>query len=59
MFLLEAFIPKSGQLFTPKQVQERILRRRRLLLFVRINAVLQSPDDLLNNHNVSIVIGTF
>ena len=27
-----------------------------MLLFVRLNAVLQSPYDLLNNHNVSIVI---
>ena len=40
-------------------MQEIILWRRRLLLFVRLNTVLQSPYDLLNNHNVSIVIGTF
>ena len=47
----------SGQVFTPKQIQGgSILWRRRLLLFVRLNAVLQSSYDLLNNHKVSIVI---
>ena len=50
----------SGQVFTPKQIQGgNILWRRRLLLFVRLNAVLQSSYDLLNNHNVLIVIETF
>ena len=50
----------SGQVFTPKQIQGgSILWRRRLLLFVRLNAVLQSSYDLLNNHNVLIVIETF
>ena len=49
----------SGQVFTPKQIQGgSILWRRRLLLFVRLNAVLQSSYDLLNNHQVSIVIET-
>ena len=53
-------ILKSGQVFTPKQIQGgSILRRRRLLLSVRLNAVLQSAYDLLNNHKVSIVIETF
>ena len=33
--------------------------RRHLLLFVRLNAVLQSSYDLLNNHKVLIVIETF
>ena len=33
-----------------------MLWRRRLLLFVRLNAVLQSSYDLLNNHKVSIVV---
>ena len=36
-----------------------MLWRRRLLLFVRLNAVLQSSYDLLNNHKVLIVIETF
>ena len=50
----------SGQVFTPKQIQGgSILWRRRLLLFVRLNAVLQSSYDLLNNHQVLIVIETF
>ena len=50
----------SGQVFTPKQIQGgSILWRRRLLLFVRLNAVLQSSYDLLNNHKVLIVIETF
>ena len=50
----------SGQVFTPKQIQGRsILWRRHLLLFVRLNAVLQSSYDLLNNHQVLIVIETF
>ena len=35
-----------------------MLWRRRLLLFVRLNAVLQSSYDLLNNHKVFIVIET-
>ena len=49
----------SGQVFTPKQIQGRsILWRRHLLLFVRLNAVLQSYD-LSNNHKVLIVIETF
>ena len=49
----------SGQVFTPKQIQGgSILWRRRLLLFVRLNAVLQSSYDLLNNHKVLIVIET-
>ena len=53
-------ILKSGQVFTPKQIQGgSILWRRRLLLFVRLNAVLQSSYDLLNNHQVLIVIETF
>ena len=50
----------SGQVFTPKQIQGgSILWRRRLLLSVRLNAVLQSPYDLLNNHQVLIIIETF
>ena len=50
----------SGQVFTPKQIQGgSILWRRRLLLFVRLNADLQSSYDLLNNHQVLIVIETF
>ena len=50
----------SGQVFTPKQIQGgSISWRRRLLLFVRLNAVLQSSYDLLNNHQVLIVIETF
>ena len=50
----------SGQVFTPKQIQGRIiLWRRHLLLFVRLNEVLQSSYDLLNNHKVLIVIETF
>ena len=50
----------SGQVFTPKQIQGgSILWRRRLLLSVRLNAVLQSSYDLLNNHKVLIVIETF
>ena len=50
----------SGQVFTPKQIQGgSILWRRRLLLFVCLNAVLQSSYDLLNNHQVLIVIETF
>ena len=50
----------SGQVFTPKQIQGgSILWRRRLLLFVRLNAILQSSYDLLNNHQVLIVIETF
>ena len=50
----------SGQVFTPKQIQwGSILWRRHLLLFVRLNAVLQSSYDLLNNHQVLIVIETF
>ena len=50
----------SGQVFTPKQIQGgSILWRRRLLLSVRLNAVLQSSYDLLNNHQVLIVIETF
>ena len=50
----------SGQVFTPKQIQGgSILWRRRLLLFVRLNAVLQSSYDLLNNNKVLIVIETF
>ena len=49
----------SGQVFTPKQIQGgSILWRRRLLLFVHLNAVLQSYD-LLNNLQVLIVIETF
>ena len=53
-------ILKSGQVFTPKQIQGgSILWRRRLLLFVRLNTVLQSSYDLLNNHKVLIVIETF
>ena len=49
----------SGQVFTPKQIQGgSILWRRRLLLSVRLNAVLQSSYDLLNNHKVLIVIET-
>ena len=49
----------SGQVFTPKQIQGRsILWRRRLQLFVRLIAVLQSSYDLLNNHKVLIVIET-
>ena len=49
----------SGQVFTPKQIQGgSISWRRRLLLFVRLNAVLQSSYDLLNNHQVLIVIET-
>ena len=43
----------SGQFFTPKQIQGgSILWRSHLLLFVRLNAVLQSSYDLLNNHKV-------
>ena len=50
----------SGQVFTPKQIQGgSILWRRRLLLFVRLNAVLQSSYDLLINHEVLIVIERF
>ena len=50
----------SGQVFTPKQIQGgSILWRRRLLLFVRLNAVLQSSYDLLINHEVLIVIKRF
>ena len=50
----------SGQVFTPKQIQGRsILWRRHPPLFVRLNAVLQSSYDLLNNHQVLIVIETF
>ena len=50
----------SGQVFTPKQIQGRsIFWRRHLLLFVCLNAVLQSFYDLLNNHKVLIVIETF
>ena len=49
----------SGQVFTPKQIQGgSILWRRRLLLSVRLNAVLQPSYDLLNNHKVLIVIET-
>ena len=49
----------SGQVFTPKQIQGgSILWRRRLLLSVRLIAVLQSSYDLLNNHKVLIVIET-
>ena len=52
--------PTSGQLFTAKRIQGgSILWRRRLLVFVRLNAVLQSSYDLLNNHKVLIVIETF
>ena len=50
----------SGQVFTPKQIQGgNILWRRRLLLFVRLNAVLQSSYDLLIYHEVLIVIERF
>ena len=50
----------SGQVFTPKQIQGgSILWRRRRLLFVLLNAVLQSSYDLLNNHKMLIVIETF
>ena len=50
----------SGQVFTPKQIQGgSILWRRRLLLSVRLNAVLQSSYDLLNNYKVLIIIETF
>ena len=50
----------SGQVFTPNQIQGgSILWRRRLQLFVRLIAVLQSSYDLLNNHKVLIVIETF
>ena len=48
----------SGQVFTPKQIQGEIWRRH-LLLFVRLNAVLLSSYDLLNNHKVLIVIESF
>ena len=50
----------SGQVFTPKQIQGgSILWRRRLQLFVRLIAVLQSSYDLLNNHKVLSAIETF
>ena len=50
----------SGQVFTPKQIQGgSILWRRRLQLFVRLTAVLQSSYDLLNNHKVLSAIETF
>ena len=49
-----------SSLLTPKQIQgESILWRRRLPVFVRLIAVLQSSHDLLKNHQVSIVIETF
>ena len=50
----------SGQFFTPKQIQGgSILWHRRLLLFVRLNVVLQSSYDLFNNHKGLIFIETF
>ena len=53
----ERLSSQSSQLLTPKQIQgEIILWRRRFLVFVRFNAVLQSSHDLLKNHQVSIVI---
>ena len=49
----------SGQVFTPNQIQGGSILWRRLQLFVRLIAVLQSSYDLLNNHKVLIVIETF
>ena len=57
--MLKAVTLTSGQVFTPKKIQgESVLWRRRLLLFVRLKATLQSSYDLSNNRKASIVIET-